>query len=437
MLVTELVTGSTLRARVTEGGPLPSIEAVDLILQVISGLAALAAHGVLHRDVKPSNCFVGPDGRVKVGDFGLAISTRPDATVTRTGDVVGTRAFASPEQLRAAPPDIRSDIYSVGATLHYLLTARDPHSEGEAPAVAVLSRDTRGPTPGVPRKLGKIVRQCLAQSPARRPQSYARLSTLLVPFSSAAQAPAAPGLRVLAGIVDMAALRVGSALPLLAVIQWNVPVTLFGMAAAHAILILCYFVLSETIWSASPGKLVLGLRVIRADRRPLGAGRVCIRAAVWCMATYRDSSPGWCSARAGSELPRPVRARSATSPRSPALLTGLSLLFVTARRRNGFAGLHDLVTHTRVVSKLAFAPRPSLQVTESRPPVASSATRFGPFVVLDEVSEAGVLVGFDRRLARKVWIPPGAAGHARGLVGTPQRQEGRQASLARRKPGKG
>ena len=285
VLVTELVTGSTLRARVTEGGPLPSIEAVDMILQVISGLAALAAHGVLHRDVKPSNCFVGPDGRVKVGDFGLAISTRPDATVTRTGDVVGTRAFASPEQLRAAPPDIRSDIYSVGATLHYLLTARDPHSEGEAPAVAVPSRDTRGQTPGVPRKLGKIVRQCLAQSPARRPQSYARLSTLLVPFSSAAQVSATPGPRVLAFVVDMAVLRVGSALPLLAVIQWNVPVTLFGIAAAHVILILCYFVLSETIWSASPGKIVLGLRVIRADRRPLGAGRVCIRAAVWCAAT--------------------------------------------------------------------------------------------------------------------------------------------------------
>ena len=410
VLVTELVTGSTLRARVAEGGPLPSIEAVDMILQVISGLAALAAHGVLHRDVKPSNCFVGPDGRVKVGDFGLAISTRPDATGTRTGDVVGTRAFASPEQLRAAPPDIRSDIYSVGATLHYLLTAREPHSEGEAPAVTVPSLDTRGPMPGVPRKLGKLVRQCLAQSPARRPQSYARLSTLLVPFSSAAQVPAAPGLRVLAGIIDMAVLRVGSVLPLLAVIQWNVPVTLFGMAAAHAILILGYFVLSETIWSASPGKLVLGLRVIRADRRPLGAGRVCVRAAVWCMATVPGFVAWLVFGPRGLGTVTSGAGALGYFAANAGLLTGFSLLFVTARRSNGFAGLHDLVTHTRVVSKLALAPRPSLQVIESRPPVASSATRFGPFVVLDEVSGAGVLVGFDPRLTRKVWIrqaPPG------------------------------
>ena len=422
VLVTELVTGSTLRARVTEGGPLPSIEAVDMILQVISGLAALAAHGVLHRDVKPSNCFVGPDGRVKVGDFGLAISTRPDATGTRTGDVVGTRAFASPEQLRAAPPDIRSDIYSVGATLHYLLTARDPHSEGEAPAVAVLSRDTRGPMPGVPRKLGKIVRQCLAQSPARRPQSYARLSTLLVPFSSAAQVPAAPGLRVLAGIIDMAVLRVGSVLPLLAVIQWNVPVTLFGMAAAHAILILCYFVLSETIWSASPGKLVLGLRVIRADRRPLGAGRVCVRAAVWCMATVPGFVAWLVFGPRGLGTVTSGAGALGYFAANAGLLTGFSLLFVTARRSNGFAGLHDLVTHTRVVSKLALAPRPSLQVIESRPPVASSATRFGPFVVLDEVSEADVLVGFESPAHSQGMDPAGAAGHARRVVGTPQRQ---------------
>ena len=104
------------------------------------------------------------------------------------------------------------------------------------------------------------------------------------------------------------------------------------------------------------------------------------------------------------------------------LLTGFSLLFVTARRSNGFAGLHDLVTHTRVVSKLALAPRPSLQVIESLPPGASSATRFGPFVVLDEVSEADVLVGFESPAHSQGMDPAGAAGHARRVVGTPQRQ---------------
>ncbi|MHC5173664.1 MAG: protein kinase domain-containing protein, partial [Planctomycetota bacterium] len=77
------------------------------------------ASGVLHRDIKPSNCFVSSDGSVKVGDFGLSVSTlaRTDTFVTAHGKIMGTPAYSSPEQLRGDTLDVRSDIYSVGATL--------------------------------------------------------------------------------------------------------------------------------------------------------------------------------------------------------------------------------------------------------------------------------------------------------------------------------
>src|SRR5262245_13103788 len=131
VITMELVPGGTLKDRVKARGPLGVAEAVDTILQVISGLEAAAAAGILHRDVKPSNCFIETDGEVKVGDFGLSISTlaRDETHLTALGTIVGTPAFASPEQLRGDELDMRSDIYSVGATLYYLLCGRAPFEE--------------------------------------------------------------------------------------------------------------------------------------------------------------------------------------------------------------------------------------------------------------------------------------------------------------------
>src|SRR6185369_6962595 len=109
-------------------GPVKIVEAVDCILQVIAGLEAAQRAGILHRDVKPSNCFVGSDGIVKIGDFGLSISTsvRTEPALTVTGLIMGTPAFSSPEQLRGDQLTARADIYSVGVTLYYLLTGKTP-----------------------------------------------------------------------------------------------------------------------------------------------------------------------------------------------------------------------------------------------------------------------------------------------------------------------
>ena len=124
----ELLSGGTLKDRVSAEGPMSPSAAVSAVLDVIGGLDAAQAAGILHRDIKPSNCFVDADGAVKVGDFGLSISTltRDVQHELETTGFEGTPQFAAPEQLRGEPLDVRADIYAVGATLYYLLTGRPP-----------------------------------------------------------------------------------------------------------------------------------------------------------------------------------------------------------------------------------------------------------------------------------------------------------------------
>jgi serine/threonine protein kinase len=110
------------------GGPLDPADAVAAVLDIIGGLDAAQAAGILHRDIKPPNCFTDLDGTVKVGDFGLSISTlaRDVRHELDTGGFQGTPQFAAPEQLRGEPLDVRADIYAVGATMCWLLRGKPP-----------------------------------------------------------------------------------------------------------------------------------------------------------------------------------------------------------------------------------------------------------------------------------------------------------------------
>ena len=128
MIAMELMSGGTLAERVRSAGPYDIREAADIALQIINGLEAAHAVGILHRDIKPSNCFLDSAGGVKIGDFGLSISTEAhdDMQVVIEEGFMGTPAFASPEQVRGDELTRQSDIYSVGVTLFYLLTARLP-----------------------------------------------------------------------------------------------------------------------------------------------------------------------------------------------------------------------------------------------------------------------------------------------------------------------
>ena len=152
-----------------QGGRLPPRKAVDYARQTAMGLAAAHDKGIVHRDIKPDNLFITNDGRIKILDFGIAKLTRPsdDATAhgrlpteTATGIVVGTAGYMSPEQVRGEPVDARSDIFSVGAVLHEMLTGRPAFTRETAAdtMAAILKEDPREPLPAdVPPALERIV----------------------------------------------------------------------------------------------------------------------------------------------------------------------------------------------------------------------------------------------------------------------------------------
>jgi eukaryotic-like serine/threonine-protein kinase len=204
----ELLPGGTLKDLAAARGPLPSTEAVSTILDIIDGLDAAQASGILHRDIKPSNCFLDNEGSVKVGDFGLSISTLArDVRHELEGGFQGTPQFAAPEQLRGEALDVRADIYAVGATLYYLLTGRAPFEARDLRELVARATNEPPMAPrlirrDIPSGLAAVVLQCLAKSPADRPASYAALAEALRPFSSRRDAPASLGLRVVAGIID-------------------------------------------------------------------------------------------------------------------------------------------------------------------------------------------------------------------------------------------
>jgi serine/threonine protein kinase len=133
-LVMELLEGETARQRVERTGPMSPLEAVKYMIDLVDCLAVAHARGVVHRDIKPENLFLTEEGKLKVLDFGVARALDgTSSSVTRTGAMLGTPAYMSPEQARGRPSEVsaRSDLYSAGATLLFLVAGEFLH-EGES-----------------------------------------------------------------------------------------------------------------------------------------------------------------------------------------------------------------------------------------------------------------------------------------------------------------
>ena len=182
-VVMEHVEGETLRRHLARG-PLPMGELLDLGAQLADGLAKAHRAGIVHRDVKPENLMVTPEGRLKILDFGLAkLVVAPLADVegretlsrhgTAVGMLLGTLEYMSPEQAKGEPLDHRTDQFSVGLILHEMATGRPPFRR-DTPAQVLAAVIERDPEPlrrlraDVPEALEALVTRCLQKDPARR-----------------------------------------------------------------------------------------------------------------------------------------------------------------------------------------------------------------------------------------------------------------------------
>ena len=183
LLVTELVEGSTL-ARLAAAGELCDREIGEIGADLCEALDHAHSRGVVHRDIKPQNVQVTEtDGEhhAKLMDFGIA-RLADDSALTRTGDVVGTLAYMSPEQAEGRPAGPEADVYSLALTLYECWSGENPHKRGNAAATARAiggrHRTLRRLRPDLPRELCEEVDACLARRPNQRP-SLEQLGTAI------------------------------------------------------------------------------------------------------------------------------------------------------------------------------------------------------------------------------------------------------------------
>jgi eukaryotic-like serine/threonine-protein kinase len=422
----ELMTGQTLDDRIKSGEPVPVEKAVQWGIEILEGLAAAHAVGIVHRDVKPSNCFLTADGHVKVGDFGLSRSIDSDLGLTQSGSFVGSPLYASPEQVRGRAVDHRADVYSAGATLYAVLAGRPPHgglSIGDVLAQIV----SEAPPPlnsvrqGLPHGLDGVVQRALAKDPAKRFADCAAFQRALLPFAPGSLSPATLGLRIVAYVVDMMVVSVAyqavcaalyfarvrfegadpnaSWLPTRGVGAWLFP-TLGNVV---------YFTMLESLVGTTPGKSLFGLRVVTIDGGRVPLWRAAIRSFVF-FAPSTVPSFFW-----GIET-RPLQMLA----RLPTYLFPM----ITMRPSNAWRGFHEFASGTRVLRALPRALAPgsvAAALDPARPPASGVGAAIGPYAVeglIGSTASGPVVVGHDPSLDRSVWIHLG--GHARAPSGSPR-----------------
>jgi beta-lactam-binding protein with PASTA domain/predicted Ser/Thr protein kinase len=170
----EYLDGRSLKELIVSRGSAPVRTAIEYARQVLAAVGFAHKHGIVHRDIKPHNVLVGPEGRLKVTDFGIARSGA--SQMTEVGSIIGTAQYLSPEQARGSQVDQTSDVYSVGVVLYELLTGQVPFT-GDTPLEIAMKHLSEVPKPpselrdDVPPDLDMVVLRALAKDPSERYQS--------------------------------------------------------------------------------------------------------------------------------------------------------------------------------------------------------------------------------------------------------------------------
>ncbi|AVK99820.1 Stk1 family PASTA domain-containing Ser/Thr kinase [Pediococcus inopinatus] len=188
-LVMEYVDGTDLKQYIKDHFPIPYQKVIDIMEQILSGVAAAHAHDIIHRDLKPQNVLMDKKGNAKISDFGVALA-QEEQTLTQTNAVVGSVHYLSPEQARGHLATKRSDIYSLGIILYEMLTGRVPFEGENAVSIAIKHYQNQIPLvrdfdPRIPQALENVILKATAKNPFDRYPSVTEmandLSTSLSP----------------------------------------------------------------------------------------------------------------------------------------------------------------------------------------------------------------------------------------------------------------
>lgn len=426
----ELMPGTTLKDVVQSDGPLPIDRAVDYTLDLLSGLEAAHKAGIIHRDVKPGNCFLAADGHVKVGDFGLSKSLVADADLTRTGTFLGTPAFAAPEQIRRAPVDQRTDLFAVAGTLFYLLTGEPPFTGDATAVIAQIVADEppklRRKRPDASTLLSRVLERAMQKDPRKRFQTAKQLRLALLPFSSGGSSFADVGRRLAAFFLDV--VLVSFIVGMIVWVTVGVATTVapqslewsqMRLVVFYQLFVIPYFALSEGLTGRTLGKLLFNLRVTTtAGERP-GLLRGFIRAALvpgitWVIPSVWNTT--YMSTR--GVFATMADAWQDLSVWDSVIVPNLFMLMrvvlagivcVPMRKSNFYRGLHEILSTTRVVTeRKPESAMPSVKlpltlsvVDEDTPASLGSYELIGRIGQIDDVT---VYEGRDASLGRRVWL---------------------------------
>ncbi|WP_103961421.1 serine/threonine-protein kinase [Nonomuraea solani] len=185
-VVSEFVDGPSLTERVRERGPLRGGDLERLVVGTATALAAIHAAGIVHRDFKPSNVLLGPDGP-RVVDFGIA---RTEGPATMTSGLIGTPAYLAPEQINGLPATGSSDVFAWAASMVYAATGRSPFGADTVPAVLHRVLHAEPDLSALPGRLREVLASCLSKDPARRPTAQHLMLSLVNPRTPPAGPPA-------------------------------------------------------------------------------------------------------------------------------------------------------------------------------------------------------------------------------------------------------